>query len=357
LKVREATAGDKAVWDSFVDTEGGNFNQYFDWKYVYMTRGFQFVPLMVENSAHQLVSILPIAKEKKNLYSILNTFGGGLLLKNDLSDAEKSEITSILLKYIDNNYSSGCSRIELNEKLPSDGQSSEEPTPAILENCFRFRYDKLTHLPCQFIIELRQPFKEYIWNCLWSAKLRQELNKVKQSGVVVIQDSEFTYTEEYINMLHENYKRHETKPPSREQIRVELDTFKNKSKLFVALLNERPIVTLLCYYHASTCRLAKIGSHTKNTEDADKLCYATAIEDACNTGYKYADLTVATTPGLAAFKERFKGTRIPYRIYDKRYSFPRYLIEMAPEALRRIRHDKKYFWKNRRKLIERIMHG
>lgn len=181
MKIREATAEDKAVWDSFVDAEGGNFNQYYDWKYVYTTRGSQFIPLMVETNAHRLVGILPIAKEKKSLYSILHTFRGGLLLKNDLSVAEKHEIISILLKYIDQNYSSGCSRIELNEKLPVNGQSNEVPTPAILENGFRFRYDKNTRLPCQFVIELKQPFEEHIWKGLWSSKLRQELNKVKKA--------------------------------------------------------------------------------------------------------------------------------------------------------------------------------
>lgn len=357
MKVREATTDDEAVWDAFVDTEGGNFLHYFNWKHFIETRNAQFIPLLVERAPNQLVSILPIAKENRGLYSVLNSFGGGLLLKKDLSDAEKREITTMMIKHVDANYSSGCSRIELNENLPLDGQLSEEPTPILLENGFRFRYDRQTRLPCQFIIELKQPFEEHIWKGLWSSKLRNELNKVKKSGVVVIQDREFKYVEDYITMSHENYKRHETTPPSRKQIQIELDTFKDKAKLFVALLDDQPVVTLLCYYNAYTCRLAKIGSYSKDTEDADKLCYVAAIEDACNEGYKYADLTVATTPGLAAFKERFKGIRVPYRIYDKRYSFPRYLIEMAPVALKRIQRDRTYFWRNRHKLWSRITRG
>ena len=357
MKIREATVEDKAVWDTFVDNEGGNFNHYFDWKYYYETRGQQFIPLLVETAPLQLISILPIAKENKGLYAILQSFGGGLLLKKDLSDAEKREVTSMLLKYVDTNYSSGCSRFELIEELNTDSRLSEEPTPAILENGFRFKYDKLTRLPCQFILELKQPFEEYIWKGLWSQKMRQKLKNVKKRGVVVIQDREFNYTEEYINMSDENFKRYETTPPTREQMKIELDTFKDKAKLFVALLNDQPIVALLCYYYASTCHLARIGSYTKGTEDANLLCYAAAIEDACDTGYRYADFRKTTTPGLAYFKERFKGTRIPYRMYEKRYSFIRYLIEKVPGVFKRIRRDKTYIWKNRRKLWDRIIRG
>ncbi len=357
MEIREARDEDEPAWNAFIKAEGGNFLHDFNWKRFLEARSGQFIPLLVETAPGKLVSILPIAKEKKIFYSVLNSYGGGLLLKKDLTDAEKREITTKLIRYVDANYSSGCSRIELNENLPPDSQLSEEPTPVLIENGFRFRYDKETRLPCQFIIKLKQPFEEHIWKGLWSSKLRNELNKVKRNGVVIIQDHELKYIEEYIDMSHENYKRHETVPPKREEIKIELDTFRDRAKLFVALLDDKPIVTLLCYYYGSTCRLAKIGSYTKETDDVDKLCYATAIEDACNMGYKYADLTVATTPGLASFKERFKGTRIPSRIYDKRYSFPRYVIEMIPVAFKRIRHDRAYFWKNRQKLWSRITQG
>ena len=100
MKIREATTEDKAAWDTFVDTEGGNFFQYFDWKRVYETTGDKFIPILVEDNTSKLAGMLPIVKENRRLYSVLHSDtrgGGGLLLREDLSDAEKQEVVSLLI--------------------------------------------------------------------------------------------------------------------------------------------------------------------------------------------------------------------------------------------------------------------
>ena len=51
MKVREADLGDKTRWDSFVDVEGGDYSYYFDWKWVYESRGDRYIPLVVENDS------------------------------------------------------------------------------------------------------------------------------------------------------------------------------------------------------------------------------------------------------------------------------------------------------------------
>ena len=174
--------------------------------------------------------------------------------------------------------------------------------------------------------------------------------------MVVTQDSEFEYVDDFIDMFHENCKRHGTIPPTREQVLFELNTLSDKLKLYITLFNNRPIVGLLCYYYASTCSLWAVGSYAKDTDSANVLCYKTAMEDACNAGYRFADLSFTATPGLAFFKEHFKGTRIPFRTYEKKYSLPRTLVETAPRVIKKAWHDKTYIWKMRRKLWDRIIH-
>jgi hypothetical protein len=358
VKVREATADDKVVWDAFVDSEGGNFGHYFDWKHIHEIRGDQFIPVLIENNTHQVIGILPIAKENIRFYSVLHAHRGGLLLSNNLSDTERHEATLMLLEHVDVQYSKRCSRFHLYEHFPSIYQFSEEPTVALVESGFRFRYDKLTHLPCKFVIELKQPFEDIIWKGLWSNNFRNKLNKAKRKGVIIIHDQELNYFDDFVDMVFRNYKRHGTAiPPSRNEIQLELNAFsRDKTKLFVALLDNQPIAGLLCYYNASTCILFRHGSYEKDNQNANALCWATAIEDACNTGYRFADLTAAATPGLVLFKEQFKATRIPFGSYEKRYSSLRYYIEMVLFILQRVWRDKTYIWKIPLGLWDRIIH-
>jgi len=357
MRIREATSEDRITWDAFVDTEGGQFYHYFDWKYVHEARGHQYIPLLAETTTSEIIGILPVTRVKGYLSSILysNASAGGLLLKRELSDMERHEVISAFLKYVDTNYSRGCSRFILRENLPSIGELNEEPTAALIENGYRFKYNVSTHLPCKFILELKQPFEEKIWKGQWSSRFRQDLNKVMRNGVVVIHDEEFNYIEEFIDMSLKNYKRHGTLPSTREQIKMELNTFRDKAKLFVALLDNRPIVALSCYYTSSTCFLWEVGSHEKDSADANKLCYKVAIEDACNAGYRYADLSTAETTSLASLKQRFKRTRVPFGIYEKRYSILRTLIELLSVVINGAWHDKTYIWKKRRKILDTIV--
>jgi hypothetical protein len=98
-----------------------------------------------------------------------------------------------------------------------------------------------------------------------------------------------------------------------------------------------------------------VGSHEKDTDNANKLCWKAAIEDACNTGRRFVDFGYTQTEGLAFFKERFKGTRVPVRVYEKSYSIPRTIMEKAPVLVNDAWHDKSYIWNNRRRLWDRIV--
>jgi len=358
MRVREAIAEDRAAWDTFADTEGGNFGHYFDWKYVREARGHQYIPLLAENAASEIVGILPVIKQKRYLYSILHsdTQEGGLLLKRELSDAERYETISALLKYVDTNYSGGCSRFLLRECLTPADELSEEPTAALIDSGYRFRYDASTQLPCTFVLELKQPFEENIWKGLWSSKIRNKLNKAKSTGVVVIHDRELNYVEDFIEMLSASYKRLGFIPyATREQIKMELNTFRDRLKLYVALLDGRPVVAQLSYYNASTCFLWEIGSYSKDTGRVNMLCDKAAIEDACGAGYRFVDFGLTATSSLADHKEQLKGTRVPIRMYEKRYSIPRTLVELGTIVLKKVWYDKTYLWKKRRVLWDSIV--
>lgn len=360
MRVREATIDDRARWDSFVDSEGGSFFHYYDWKYFLAERGSQLIPLMIETAPLQLVGILPMVKRDRPLYSTLNTMtvaGGveGLLLAKGLCHSERWEATAALIQHVDAHYSRRCSQFILTEAVEPIGNLSEEPTAVLIRNGFRFRYDRKTHLPCVVVLELKQPFEDNVWKG-WSRTLRQEVNMAARNGVVVVRDREFSYAEVFADMLQENHRRHGSPVPTRGEIKMRLNLFRDKSKLFVALADGQPVVALLCYYTTSTCFLSRAGSHEKDTDNANKLCYKVAIEDACNAGYEYADLGITRTSNLAFFKKRFKGTSAPVRAYEKTYSIPRTIMQKAPVLVRGAWHDRSFIWNYRRVIWDRIAH-
>ena len=70
MRVREASVEDRAAWDNFADTKGGNFHHYFDWKYVIEARGHQYIPLLAENNASGIIGTLSIS----SLYSLIRKY-------------------------------------------------------------------------------------------------------------------------------------------------------------------------------------------------------------------------------------------------------------------------------------------
>ncbi|MBN2099415.1 MAG: GNAT family N-acetyltransferase [Dehalococcoidia bacterium] len=356
MRVREATPADKAAWDAFVDSESGGFCLYFGWKYVHEAAGNEFIPLLIDTASSQLVGVLSIVRQSGLLYSTLDSGSGGgaqgLLLRSDLTDNERHGATTALLEYVDSHYSRRCSSFRLACAPPKAGTLAEGPAAALVDSGFHCRYDSKTGLPCDYVLTLKLPFQENIWKG-WSDNFRRAIKKAAKSGVVVLWDQELKYAEDFVVMLSENEKRRGARPPNRDEIMVRLDVFRDRTKLFVALLDDKPIVTLLCHYTPTTCYLARVGSYEKDTDNANKLCWKTAIEDACNTGYRYADLGYTDTESLAFFKERFKGTRVPVRIYEKRYSLARTIMEKTPVLVRSVCHDRKYLWRNRRRIWDR----
>ena len=113
--VREATTKDRLIWDSFVDTQGGSFTNYFDHRYV----NSNINQIMVETDQSQLLGICCLDKVERPLYSTLQ-MSYGLLFMRDISDDERYRATEGLIEYIEENYSQRCSTFAVTEKSQLD---------------------------------------------------------------------------------------------------------------------------------------------------------------------------------------------------------------------------------------------
>jgi hypothetical protein len=350
LRIRAAKEEDKPLWDSFVDIHEGSFNYYFDCRYV----DKNIRQLIVETDQSQVVCLCSFERDERALYSSIRM--NGILFRKDATPDLKYRASLDLLEYIENNYGEHCSTFIITEEIKLGSDVISNSRNAFIDHNFLLRNSSTPDLPCSHILPLKAPFEQYIWQELWSSKFRQALNKVSRTGIKVIQDREFKYLDTYIDLLYKNFKRHGAPPPKRSQIIAEFNVFKDKTKLFVALLDNRPIVILNCHYTYSTCFLSGVGSFTKGTEDINKYVYKVAVEDACNNGYKFADFGHSYTEGLAGLKERYKCVRIPVRIYEKRYSTPRVFAELTPGLFHICFNNTSYLWKERRMIWQRIAH-
>jgi hypothetical protein len=356
MKIREATLADKEAWDAFVEAQDGRTRHFFGWRFVVEAGPDTNIQLILENDLSQIIGTFQVIKVNKRLYSSLSSWTGspGPLLEKDLSKEDQYLATKMMLEYLDEHYASRCSSVKLMDKLPLGVEVDDIDNRAILDCGYQLRYDKVARLPCSFIIELKPPFEQNIWLGLWSAKLRQVLRGVERSGVVVIEDKELRYAETHVKMLAANYRRHRVPPIPKEELIKELQVFGDRVKLFVALKDNVPIVTLCCHYTPTTCYLWQVGSYTKDTDHINKYTYKVAIENACNRGYRYIDFGGTMEPGLATLKERFRGTRVPMLVYEKRYSKVRSIMELIPAFTSKLLLDRNYLWSHRKKILNSI---
>jgi hypothetical protein len=346
LKIREAIESDRQQWDNFIDEQGGMFHQYFGWKYVYEKTGQSLFPLIIEDDQSQLIGTFSLIKENYKFFSIISAFGfKSVLFKKGTPSDQQYEMTSAVIKYVDQHYSSRCSTFYINDQLPLGYK--EEKNQALIDSGFLIRNDKKTGLPCSHILPLEAPFEEKVWKRLWSSKFRQALNKVEKNGVVVIQDEELKYIDIFADKVISNYKRHKNEPPTKEFLLTAFRVFKNNIKLFVAMEDDQPTALLACIYTPTTCYLWEVGTLGKETDDVNKYCYKMAIEDACNRGYQFVDFLGAYTVGLSNLKKRFGTQQTPIIVYEKRYSKSRVLSQYVPVMVKHILFDQKYIWRNR----------
>jgi hypothetical protein len=356
VKVREADSNDKDMWDSFVDSEGGDYHLYFDWEQFYKTRGDRFIPLMVESGSSQLLGIFPLVREKKFLYFILESLpegGGGFLVKNDLSESEKHDVICALVKYVDLNYAKGCARLIIRERMAYFNSRYSVPVAARTDSGLIYNYNETTGFPCIHVIEIKQPFEEFYLKT-WPRILRQNINSAVKNGIMIIHDRDLLYLDQFISMLAENYKRHKNKRFIDEETKVRIKMFREKTRLYIAIRNGQPIAGLLCQYTPLTCHLAKVGSYSRNNGNAEKLCFKIAIEEAYTAGYKYVDFDISTDENTAFYKGQFRATRIPAGTYEKTYSVFRYRFYQVSLLWGILRKDKMYLWRNRGKILKKI---
>lgn len=309
INIREAEEDEFQLWNSFVDSEGGSFFHYYEWKYIYEVDKYKYIPLLLEDEQSQLIGIIPLIKIKgfmfSSLVSVPEGSWGGFLFKRDLINGEKDNAIRKTLKYIDKNYSKSVCEFVLKENISMKAGCNDN---VLADN--GFRYDGNADLPCSHILKLSKSFEKDIWNALWKKNLKKAVRIAKELGVISIIDEDLTYFEDVFEMLAITFKRFHNTPMSKEELKKRLTLFKNKTKLFIALHDDKPIAAIICHYTPSICYFSKIPSYEGSNEiNANKFLLSEAIKNACNAGYNYFEFGVSSTPSLASWKDRFRGKK------------------------------------------------
>lgn len=362
MHVREAATHEKDIWNKFVIAEGGSFFHFFDWKTIYEINDWQYIPLILEKDSGEIMGIFPLVKLRFFLYSKLVSLpdgaSGGFLFKRSLTDPEIQHALALFLEYIDRNLSKGCSSLTLKENLNLEDASRNQPTRHLIKNGFTFRFDEDLKLPCTYRLPLSSSFEDEIWEGLWGKYLRNHIRKSQKQGVYIREDINGQYQKEIIDMILSIYKKFDEKAPSKEEVALRLTIFKKNTKVWVALLNDAPIATLVCYYYNSSllCYASKLG-HTSLAREYHTMVYlfSEAIRDACENGYRFFEFGVTETEALAEWKEQFKPIKIPLRIYQKKYSMLRWFFEQTPALIRWILKNRQYVWRNRKRLFHKMI--
>jgi len=361
MQVHEATSQDTERWNAFVDTEGGSFFHYHEWKSIYEANKWHYIPLILENNTHEILGILPLVKIQAflqaRLVSLPEGASGGFILKKNLTQAEQQKAVQLFLHYIDGHYSKDCSTLYLKENLSLQDVVQSKPTDLLVKNGFTFQGYTESKLPCTYRLALTSSFENNIWRGLWGSYLRNHIRKSQRQGVVIREDTKLQYQDEIITMMVSIYQKFDQPPPSKEEILLRFTAFKGKTKVWVAFLNDEPIAVLLCYYDKSSiCYASKLGYKNPAREHYTTVqLFSEAIGDACENGYQFFDFGTTETATLAKWKEQFKPMKIPMRIYEKKYSTIRTFFQKTPAVIKWSLKNKQYVWTHRRRLLRKII--
>jgi len=334
MDVRIAADADREEWNQFVDREGGSFFLYYEWKFVYeFKQQNRYIPLCIRDSSSAITGIFPLVEQTASrLYPWLSSLPegptGGFLLSHSLSDEEKDRNLHLFLAFIEKNYSRTHSLITLKEQIPPENGSTE-PTPVLVENGYQWFDNSSTTFPCTHYLKLEQPFEEKMWNGRFSKRLRKSIRHIKKTGLHVIADDTFEYLDDFVEMQCQTDKKFGG-GTDKEAVRQIFTVFQNRIKLFIGFLGSQPISAALCFYTPTQWYLSKgpylpvASKYLTNT-----LPNCAAIRYACENGFRSVEMGITTTPHLAYHKEKFKATRIPLRIYTKKFSLFKVYLNKA----------------------------
>jgi len=331
MDIRIATESDREQWNQFVDREGGSFFQYYDWKFVYeFTKHNHYIPLLTRDSNSNITGIFPLVEQKADriypwLSSMPDGATGGFLLSNSLNEEEKNLTLNLFFKFIDKNYSRSHSLITMREQIQFENNSIE-PTRILLDNGYQWMVNTTTMLPAMHYLRLEQPFEEKIWNGLWSRGLRKTIRHIQKAGLHVILDEKLEYLDDFLEMQSQTDKKFGGVTDKERVIQI-FKVFHSKIKLFIGLLDKRPISAALCFYTPTTFYLSK-GPYLPIASEylTNTLPNCAAIRYACENGFRYVELGITNTSGIAVHKNKFKATGIPLRIYRKKLSLPKFYL-------------------------------
>jgi hypothetical protein len=326
FNIVEASNNDKERWNQFVDLQGGSFFHYYDWKFIFeVKKNHRFIPIFLENSSSDIIGIFPIVENRElafpSLFSLPYGSMGGFLLSRNLSEQTISSALQSLLNHVDETYSDTHSLIELREYLPFTSSEYTFQTSDILKNKnYKLLNNRSQMNPVTHIIYLSAPFKERIWMELWSNRLRKRIRHARKMGMEVIYDHKMKFVDDYVRMYISSLKKFNV-AQTEEEIKKLLKVFKERTKIFIGLVNSNPISAALCHYTPHVTYLSKAPYYSDSLNYlTNTLPICASIKDACESGYRYYEMGVTTTPELAFYKEKFGGERVQLRIYRKEFS-------------------------------------
>jgi lipid II:glycine glycyltransferase (peptidoglycan interpeptide bridge formation enzyme) len=233
---------------------------------------------------------------------------------------QRGQAVTAFAAYIDAHYSSNCSVFRLKTNITLDPETADRHHHLVTQRGFCPVRQQEAGLPCTHILPLAQPFEKEIWP-KWAPNIRKRVRRAGETGVNVIVDRRLEYIDDFTSMLAHLFRRHGSVPLGRKEVEMRLRTFEGRTKVFIALLDARPVAAQLCYYTPTTCYLSKMPSYPEaHRRNITMLLYATVIRDACESGFRYVEFGVTDDAGNEAYKAHFRGTRIPLGYYEKTYS-------------------------------------
>ncbi len=294
INIRRCSSEDRLNWDQYLlEHSHGNFYQHYDWRGINERNFRHECYYLIAEENNRLVGLFPLVFIKSKLFGKILTSMPFVNFGGLCSDSE--EINALLVKEL-TKITKQCNADYLEIRTLN---SVSDNLPTSLHKI-------------SMTLDLN-PDSDIIWNG-FKSKHRTNIRRVYKKNVYVKQ-GHLELLDDFYTLISKSWKNLGTPIYKKSYFEDILNTFPDKTKIFIAYLDDKPIATAFNGYYKDIVEGMWAGSLPEyRSLQPNYVLYWEMIKDSCENGYKHFHLGRSTSDtGAETFKKKWNA--YPKQLY------------------------------------------
>lgn len=336
MRIRLTEPKDKDKWNDFCVNNYVSYGGFHEWQSTFKFWGYEPLFVLAEDEGGEIGGILPLIV-KPRLPGVLRAYSPADTFDSYMGPiVNRADAIEPLLDFADGliaERSISCLNI-----IPSPASKYIDEVRKWLE---AKKY--LCKLTDADDLELRHVFRiplsdfDSVWKRTMGVKVRNQTRKAVKQGVKIEEVEIDRFCDSYFPIQREVWKRLGNICPSLDRLKQFLGFMKDYARMYLAVLDNRVVGGLFCFYVGKVCFLKGAISYEQYSSYCiNNLLYSHSIEQACNAGLEYYDMGSTPSPSQSGhhhWKSQYGGKAFALYNYKKVYLPMRHFVNGAVRSV------------------------